>query len=375
MHGSHGALDLRRIAGRRKQEGASAGGEGRTGLPRARSPTSCCDSRLALLLLASLLPAPLLAVASFCGDELSRDARCSCRALFVAVLVPRLAAKSLTWAMDRFVTRGAPAAREALAKGPKKAKAKQATLESLAKVQVMPHSCLNFGAEELGTLKRRLEDAEASPAQTLDALRVLSSLVISTADLQSSMLGRTVNRLAKRAVPGSEVARLATNLVSKWRAEVDRATAARHGQPARSAAVAKPTPRVPAVLVDSSAAFDAELSSVAVSTTRRRSSGVSGNSRGASNSGAAAKPADERARTRAAMHAALMQGSSSGASRVLALALALEAAVHAAGMPVLTMLSALGANASLRAALLSGWLDPADAAVLTGRALMTSEFL
>ena len=115
--------------------------------------------------------------------------------------------------MDRFVTRGAPPAREAVAKGPKKAKAKQATLESLAKVQVMSHSCLNFGPEELATLKSRLEDADASPAQTLDALRVLSSLVISTADLQSSMLGRTVNRLAKRALPGSEVARLAANLV------------------------------------------------------------------------------------------------------------------------------------------------------------------
>jgi hypothetical protein len=44
-------------------------------------------------------------------------------------------------------------------------------------------------------------------------------------------------------------------------------------------------------------------------------------------------------------------------------------------MPVLTMLAALGANASLRAALLSGWLDPADASAMTGRALMTTEFL
>ena len=155
--------------------------------------------------------------------------------------------------------------------------------------------------------------------------------------------------------------------VAKWRAEVDRATAARDGQPARrSAAAPKPLPRAPAVLVDSSAAFDAELSSVAASAaTRRRSSGVSGNS----------KPADERSRNRAAMHAALTQGSSSGASRVLTLALALEAAVHAAGLPAQTMLSALGANGSLRAALLSGWLDPADAAAMTGRALMTSEFL
>ena len=117
--------------------------------------------------------------------------------------------------MDRFVTRGAPPARDAAAKGPKKAKAKQVTLASLAKVQVMSHSCLNFGPEELATLKSRLEDADASPAQTLDALRVLSSLVISTADLQSSMLGRTVNRLAKRAAPGSELARLATNLVRR----------------------------------------------------------------------------------------------------------------------------------------------------------------
>ena len=152
--------------------------------------------------------------------------------------------------------------------------------------------------------------------------------------------------------------------VTKWRAEVDRATAARDGKPCSAAVVAKPQPRAPAVLVDSSADFDAELSAAASATTRRRSSGASGNSEGA-----------ERSRTRAAMHAALTQGSSSGASRVLALALALEAAVHAAGMPALTMLSALGANESLRAALLSGWLDPADAAAMTGRALMTSEFL
>ena len=30
---------------------------------------------------------------------------------------------------------------------------------------------------------------------------------------------------------------------------------------------------------------------------------------------------------------------------------------------------------TLRTALLSGWLDPADAAAMTGRALMSSDFL
>jgi hypothetical protein len=115
--------------------------------------------------------------------------------------------------MDRFVVRGgAPGVREGAVKAPKKAKAKQVTLASLAKVQVLPHSTLNFGAEELATLKSRLEEADASPAQQLDALRVLSSLVISTADLQTSMLGRTVNRLAK-SVPETQLSRMACNLV------------------------------------------------------------------------------------------------------------------------------------------------------------------
>ena len=115
--------------------------------------------------------------------------------------------------MDRFVVRGgAPGVREGAVKAPKKAKAKQVTLASLAKVQVLPHSTLNFGAEELATLKSRLEEPDASPAQQLDALRVLSSLVISTADLQTSMLGRTVNRLAKSA-PETQVSRMAGNLV------------------------------------------------------------------------------------------------------------------------------------------------------------------
>ena len=117
--------------------------------------------------------------------------------------------------MDRFLTRGAPSARAAAVGAPKKAKAVQVTLASLAKVQVLPHSTLAFGPEDLASLKKRLEEADASPAQLTDALRVLSSLVISTADLQSSMLGRTVNRVAKAAPPGSQVARLAANLVRR----------------------------------------------------------------------------------------------------------------------------------------------------------------
>jgi hypothetical protein len=40
-----------------------------------------------------------------------------------------------------------------------------------------------------------------------------------------------------------------------------------------------------------------------------------------------------------------------------------------------TLQAALSSNASLRAALLSGWLAPPDAAALTGRALMTMDFL
>ena len=165
--------------------------------------------------------------------------------------------------------------------------------------------------------------------------------------------------------------------MAKWRAEVDRAKSARDGQPGGQrahgsslASAPKPPPRAPAVLVDSTAAFDAEMSSVAGLAPRRRSSGAG------SGAGSAPTP-DERARNRAAMQAALAQGcSNAGAPRVSALALALEAAVHASGgLPVLTVISALKCNASLRTALLSGWLDPADAAAMTGRALMSSDFL
>ena len=151
---------------------------------------------------------------------------------------------------------------------------------------------------------------------------------------------------------------------------MDRAKSQRDGprdaRPDSSSARAA-APRAPAVLIDSAASFDAELSrpaSAAGSSLRRRSG-----------SGGAELAAAERARNRTAMQAALAEGSSSGAAHVSALAAALEAAVHASCTPVLTVLAALRCNASLRAALLSGWLDPADAAVMTGRALMTSDFL
>ena len=119
------------------------------------------------------------------------------------------------------------------------------------------------------------------------------------------------------------------------------------------------------MLLDSAASFDAELSSASAFAPRRRSSG----------GGSGQTSADERARNRAAMQAALAQGSSSGTARLSALAVALEAAVHHSSIPAQTMLSALKLNASLRTALLSGWLDPADAAAMTGRALMSSDFL
>jgi hypothetical protein len=237
---------------------------------------------------------------------------------------------------------------------------------------------------------------------------MLSSLVISTADLQASMLGRTVNRLAKDS-PHAEVARMAGNLVKKWREEVSRAKARKDGAGGRSGGGRQPRspPRVAplAVLRENSASLDAELGSFAFAggALRRRASGCS-------SAPVATAPVahTQRDHWRAAFQRCLESGGGGSAAARLAVRglshcpvrlrseheadntlcatrpcptqAGLEAAVFAsAGARFVaaaeTLHAALGSNASLRAALLSGWLPPPNAAALTGCALMSTDFL
>jgi hypothetical protein len=157
--------------------------------------------------------------------------------------------------------------------------------------------------------------------QQLEALRVLSSLVISTADLQASMLGRTVNRLAKDA-QNAEVARMSGNLVKKWREEVSRAKAREEqGKVGGSRGGGVRQPRSPpraaplAVLRENSASLDAELGSFAFAggALRRRASG-------GSSAPAAAAPASQAQRDhwRAAYQRCLEGGGGGSAAARLA---------------------------------------------------------
>ncbi len=123
--------------------------------------------------------------------------------------------------MERFVQRGVRAGRGAgAAGGVKRGGGRQSTIESCAKVVTMNHSSLSFTATDLLRLKGELERQDVPAAALLDTLRMLSSLVISTADLQATMIGRAVNKLKQNE--NADVARVASNLVAKWKAEVER---------------------------------------------------------------------------------------------------------------------------------------------------------
>jgi hypothetical protein len=175
----------------------------------------------------------------------------------------------------------------------------------------------------------QLESADATAPQLLDALRVLSSLVISRADLEASMVGRAVNRLCKHSAH-AEVSRVAGNLVSKWRLEVDRAKAVRDGGGRKRAA--SPQPRVPpprplAVLRDDGgASLNAELGSFAYAAVPLR------RSYGAGVSAPAAPPPvtpAQREQWRAAFRACLEQGGTSAARIAVRLQHASGCTAHA----------------------------------------------
>jgi hypothetical protein len=90
----------------------------------------------------------------------------------------------------------------------------QTTIDSCASVvKLSGFSSLVFSADDLATLRATLEAPDAPLAAKLEALRVLSSLVIGVADLQCSMIGRAVNKIAYSSAD-SDVKRLAANLVA-----------------------------------------------------------------------------------------------------------------------------------------------------------------
>ena len=157
--------------------------------------------------------------------------------------------------------------------------------------------------------------------------------------------------------------------VKKWREEVDRAKGGPSSDARRLPQPAAPPPlptRTLATLRENSAAFDAALAppTHVQGAQRRRSNS------GAGASGASSAFGDLRAQFAASL--AQQGGSAAAAARVAA---SLEAALVAqgarsGGVSAEEMAQALRANVSLRVALLSGWLAPADAAALTTRGLM-----
>jgi len=213
----------------------------------------------------------------------------------------------------------------------------QRTLESLAKVVVLPSASHAFSAADVLSLKAKLEAPDASSAVLLTALRTLSCLEVSVSDLQASLVGRAAKRLC--ASSDEEVAKLAARLVSKWRDAVSRASA-------------PSLKRKQATLAETGAAFDAELGGP------RRATTPSGAQRDA---------------CRAALTAALGVCNSS-------LAVSIESALYQKALSRYAHLSeslprAVSTNPSLHSALLSGWILPAEVVALAPAKLLTQDFL
>lgn len=212
----------------------------------------------------------------------------------------------------------------------------QTTIDSCASVvKLSGFSSLVFSADDLATLRATLEAPDAPLAAKLEALRVLSSLVIGVADLQCSMIGRAVNKLANSSAD-SDVKRLAANLVAKWREEVRRAQTQ-----TQSRAI------IPGSHTASGGAARAPLTAVAQ----------------ASRDGVCARFAQ----------------CLGGGSTAVVVAAQLEAAIprttsHLYGEAVARCSTALAANASLRAALMSGWLVPTQVLALDEEALCRRVF-
>uniref|UniRef100_A0A061RIX8 TFIIS N-terminal domain-containing protein n=1 Tax=Tetraselmis sp. GSL018 TaxID=582737 RepID=A0A061RIX8_9CHLO len=98
---------------------------------------------------------------------------------------------------------------------------KQRTLGSLAKVVILPKGVTNrvFSNEFLSSLKMVLDCASSSEEQLIEAIRQLSSLVITEDHLLQTQIGRSVRRLSKHS-GSAEVRRLAGGLLNSWRDSV-----------------------------------------------------------------------------------------------------------------------------------------------------------
>ena len=210
----------------------------------------------------------------------------------------------------------------------------QTTLLACKKVCVLPSGCtsLAFSADDLSRLKAKLEEPHQTTDVLLDTLRILSSLIISKADL-----GRSVARL--RASESTEVANIATRLVEKWKEEVARSGPA--GAPAPAAP--RPPPYAQAAGPSSSAAHvsSASFARSLVSLLRRGCSTATD-------------------------------------GQLSALAADLEAASRATGRfedSAAALLGGLNENATLAPALLCGWLSVHDAVRADARALRTADYL
>lgn len=223
----------------------------------------------------------------------------------------------------------------------------QSTLLSCKKVCVLPGGCtsLAFSAAELSRLKAKLEDPQQTPAVLLDTLRILSSLIISKADLEASLVGRSVARL--RASESKEVASIATRLVEKWKGEV-----ARTSGTGAASATACPITDAPARLPP----YAQQVAATSSSAPRVSSSSL--------------------ARSLASL---LRRGCSTATeAQIIALAGDLEAAARATARfeaSAAALLAGLNENAILPSALLCGWLTVRDEANADALALRTADYL
>ena len=100
------------------------------------------------------------------------------------------------------------------------APSRQATLLSLGKVVTSrTSSYYNVSVEDILKHKKTLEDRDASRETFVGALRQLSSMMMRRTLLEQSMVGQTVNRVAKKH-PDAEVREQARAIVAKWKGEV-----------------------------------------------------------------------------------------------------------------------------------------------------------
>ncbi|KAL3137369.1 Transcription elongation factor A N-terminal and central domain-containing protein 2 [Trebouxia sp. C0010 RCD-2024] len=95
----------------------------------------------------------------------------------------------------------------------------QRTLQDCKKtVTLRGHTAMNFKIEHIYACKSILEQDSSTPEDKMEQLRILSVMHVSKEHLQDSKVGHVVRKLGKDSSP--EVARIASKLVEKWRAEV-----------------------------------------------------------------------------------------------------------------------------------------------------------